>query len=470
MSTGESQNIAAGEIVNLEDSISGLAAVTNPFSFSGGSDSEDDISLTYRIQLAITGNNIGTKDGYLKYVLDHPNVIAAKVVGAGDEIMFRDGGYKDAAGTYHWGNGGCVDIYVRGHDILNSSFTFTVSPSYLESAPSIILPQQPVVNIVSISSNLSGETLLNAANYDSEQYSYTDGDTTTIDTIYCTDILWDFSLTDSFPDTEYYSMPTGYTTAQIERLKLALDNELLDAREYMSNMNYNIDWSTSSTRTSDNASTELFNKVYVNDNVYKIIAKDGTGLDGRVFIMKNNQIYVRAYVEPDYILQKDTDNYAGGMTGEDCIKWLSTRKLLSNDLLTIQYNYDFLINELQIGIDDQRCLTADVLVKQAVEIPIEIIADIDVYNTSTVEAIKNEIATNLSNYINNSFLLGGKISRSSIIKQITTSQYVDRVHIDSLKLSRKGYQEEDTISINDNEYFYLTSLILNATVEDNVSS
>ena len=44
----------------------------------------------------------------LKYVLDYNNVAAAKVVGAGDDIMFRDGGYIDTYGEYHWGSGGCM--------------------------------------------------------------------------------------------------------------------------------------------------------------------------------------------------------------------------------------------------------------------------------------------------------------------------------------------------------------------------
>ena len=468
--SGEAQNIAAGSITTLNEYIYGINSVSNPFPFTGGVDEENDAYLTYRVELAITGNNIGTKDGYLKYVLDQDNVIAGKVVGAGDEIMFRDGGYIQEDGTYHWGKGGCVDIYVRGHQVLDSSYIFNVTSDYLKTTANLILPNQPVYNIQSITSSATGATLLNAEGFDVEQYSYTYEDTVIVDNIYCTDIQWDFALTDTFPDLEYYSLPLGLTTAQIERLKLLLDTELLDAREYMTNMNYGIDWSTASTRNTSEGETLLLKKVYVNDNVYKLVAKNTTDLDGRVFIMKNDQIYVRAYVEPDFILVKDSSNYAGSTVGEDAIKWLSTTNLLNNDTLTITYNYDYLIHELQAGIEDNKCLTANVLIKQAIEVPIEIIADITVYNTTTVASVKNAIATIIGNHIDTDSRLGGTIYANTVVSWIQENEYVKRIDLQTISLSRKGEASVDEITISDNEYFTLANLVLNVTVEDSIEA
>lgn len=465
---GEAMNISAGEIINFNGSSDGIISVSNPFAFNGGTDKEDDRSLTYRIQLAVTGNNIGTKDGYLKFVLGYNNVSAAKVVGAGDNIMFRDGGYIDAAGTYHWGNGGCVDIYVKGHQVVDDSYTFVVTPTYLKTYPNLMLPNQPVVDILSITSELTGETLINGANYDTERYSYINGDTIAFQTHYCLDILWDFSITDTFPDLEYYSLPLGFTTAQIEKLKLQVDNELLEARDYMTNMSYSIDWAIASNRTTEEGSTNLFNKVFVNNSVYKLIAKSDSNLDGRVFVKKNNNIYVRAYVEPDFILQKDVSNYAGGMVGEDSIRWLNTRKILANDVLTIVYNYDNLINTIQTDIEEQKCMTADVLVKQAVEVPIEIILDITMYNTTTPENVRSIVSSDISTYINSTFSLGGTLNRSEIVAIAKNCQYVAHVDIDTIQLSRKSGSNEDLITIDDNEYFSLSNLVLNITIANTV--
>ena len=471
---GEAGNVAAGTIVNLQSSVSGIFAVKNPFSFIGGQDTEDDASLTERIRLAITGNNIGTKDGYLKYALDQNNVVDAKVVGAGDDIMFRDGGYIDDDGNYQYGEGGCVDIYVRGHQPLEATYTFHLTTGYMQSTTpyaDIVLPSNPVTSIASITSNTTGETFINAEIYETEQYSYTQDDTTSMETFYAVDILWDFSLTDAFPDTDYYANPSGLTASQIAALKVAVDEELLAARAtYMANLTYGIDWSTASTRSTSAGQTTYFRKVYINNTVYKLVAKDTANLDGRTFIMKNDEIYVRAYVEPDYILKKDTSDYAGSMTGEDAIHWLNTSKLLLNDVLTINYNYDSLITTLQTGVDDQRCLTADVLVKQAIEIPLEIVADIVIYNNTTKAYMKRKIASDINTFIATNKTLGGDIDATDLVAIMKSSDYVDSVDLTTLKMSIKGQAPQSKITITDNQYFTLSSLVLNITYRDSVTS
>lgn len=462
---GEAGNIAAGTLTQMSgNDIQGIAFATNPFAFNGGIDREKDDALMFRCQLAVTGNNIGTKDGYLKYVLDYNNVAAAKVVGAGDEIMFRDGGYIDVYNEYHWGSGGCVDIYVKGLEVADSTYTFTTNANYLQSFPNIVLPNQPVKNILSITSAVSGETFINADVYDVEYYSYTNGTDIIYDTIYCIDIPWDFSLTDTFPDEEYYSLPIGYTSQQIERLKLAVDNELLSAIQYMTNMSYTIDWSQASTRTTEEGNTALFEKIYINDQVYKLRARNDSNLDNRIFVMKNNNIYVRAYVEPDYKLIKDTSNYGGSMVGKDAIQWLNTRKLLTNDVLTIIYNYDSLVNTIQSNIEEQKCMTADVLIKQAVEVPIEISLDMSIYNTTSTTNVKNIISSDISTYVHGKFILGGSFDASDIVSIVKQCEYVDSVDLNSVKLSKKGHAPTNELTIASNEYFLLSNLILNISV------
>ena len=461
---GESGNISAGALTNLTSVIPGVVFVSNPFAFNGGIDIESDKSLTYRCQLAITGNNIGTKDGYLRYVLDYNNVAAAQVVGAGDNIMFRDGGYVDSYGTYHWGSGGCVDIYVKGFEVADDTYLFDLTSTYLQTTPNIILPSQPVKEILSIKSDLSGEELINADVYDTERYSYTNGTDTIYDTVYCIDIEWDFAITDKFPDEDYYSVPIGYTSQQIEKLKLQLDNELLTARSYLSNMSYTIDWSQGYRINSDEGSTALLDKIYINDSVYKLKAKDDANLDNRIFIMKNNTIYVRAYVQPDYKLVKDTSNYSGSMISEDAIQWLSTRKLYPNDTLTIIYNYDSLVNNIQANIEDQKCMTADVLIKQAKEIPIEISLDLTMYNTTSVQNVRNIVSSDISTYISSLYVLGGEFDTSDIVSLVKQCQYVDSVDLSSVKISRKGNAPVDKLGISANEYFSLSNLILNISV------
>jgi uncharacterized phage protein gp47/JayE len=468
VATGEDKNIAAGVITSVvTTNIKGIAFVSNPYAFYGGTDAESDTSLARRIELAITGSNIGTKDGYLSFCLGQNGVVNAKVVGAGDNIMFRDGGYINDNGEYQFGMGGCVDIYIRGHQNMESTYNFTVSSDYLHGTTNfsnIILPKQPVNEIISIISTTTGKNLINASTFETEKYTMKDpldSSKTKIETKYCKDILWDFSITDTFPDTDYYSLPQGMTQEQIKNLKNKVDVELKDALLYLSNMMYSIDWGSTSERTTEGGSTELFKKIYYNNGVYKIIAKDNTGLDGRMFIMKNDKIYVRIYMQPDYILQKDITNYAGSMVAQDSIKWLNTSQLILNDVLIIKYNYDYLIEHLQTTIETKRCLTADVLVKQAIEVPVEIIATLACYNYDTVANIKKIANTRLTTWINTLQSLGGEFDKSDIVALLKESETVDSVDLDTLQIAIKGYAPQNKLACADNEYFVVSNIILN---------
>ena len=475
--TGSAANVSADTITVLETANTAVYFISNPYGFSGGTDAESDADLARRVELVLTGSNIGTKDGYLAYTLAQDNVIDAKVVGAGDNIMFRDGGYIDLNGNYQYGLGGMVDIYVRGHQNVETTYNFTLSSDYIRNEgaafSNIILPKQPVSEIISITSQTTGTTLINAASFEIEKSTVkdtTDSTKSSVKTKYCKDILWDFSITDTFPDTDYYSIPAGLTATQIKDLKTKLDKELTDALAYMSDMIYSIDWSTVTEKTSEGGSTTLFTKIYYNNGVYKIIAKDNSGLDGRMFIMKNDKIYERVYVQPDYILSKDQTNYAGSVTAIDSIKWLNTSNLVMNDTLLIKYNYDYLIESIQTGMENVRCLTADVLIKQAVEIPIEIIATISCYTYSTLTAIKNEVNTNLSYWIDSLKTLGGEFDKSDIVALIKQTIDVDSVDLDTLQIAVKGYDPQKKISCADNEYFKTANIILNVAYNTTVSA
>lgn len=278
--------------------------------------------------------------------------------------MFRDGGYLRPDGKYQIGKGGMVDIYVRGTQNAEKTWDFTIVNDYMYGAKpfrNIVLPTQPVNEIVSITSSKTGTTFINADEYEIEKYTIkdaTDPNKTTVEVKYCKDILWDFSITDTFPDTLYYPLPTDLTTEQIKKLKADVDAELNEALLYMSNLIYSLDWATVETRSTEGGSTTLFNKLYHNNQVFKIVAKSDTVLNGRMFILKNDKIYVRAIGNPDYILQKDVTPKAGSVKGSDSIKWLNTEKIILDDILTIKYNYDYLVLSTQSGIESKRCQTA----------------------------------------------------------------------------------------------------------------
>ena len=127
---------------------------------------------------------------------------------------------------------------------------------------------------------------------------------------------------------------------------------------------------------------------------------------------------------------------------------------------------------LQIGIEEQKCLTADVLVKAATEVPIEILADIVIYNTTTIANAKSIITSDISVFIQSNYRIGGEIDRSDIVKVIKQCTHVNRVDVDTITLMRKGQSPVDIITLSNNEYFTLAAenLILNVTIENVVNA
>ena len=153
---GENNNIGPNQIVTLLNiSMNGIQMVTNLESFQNGSNEESDASLALRVGLAISGNNIGTKNGYLSYVLKQPQVIDAVVVGAGDPDMLRDKILVVDDGIItECKPGGCVDIYVRTNTESLHTVEYTVTDiednGTVKISTSILFDKLPVISIKSV--------------------------------------------------------------------------------------------------------------------------------------------------------------------------------------------------------------------------------------------------------------------------------------------------------------------------------
>lgn len=478
--TGAKNNIGPYSIVTQNGSISNdIIKISNPYSFNGGTNEEDDISLALRISLAITGSNIGTKNGYLSYILQQPQVLDAIIVGAGDTYMTRDivKVYKDD-GTYTEQHmGGKVDIYVRTNSRLEEQCSHMVSFEDLDndySSPQhLILDDKayPVEKVVSIlgevvdeNKNITYKPYINAGDYELEK---------TIDQNierYYIDIPWDFNIKTYFPDEEYHITPIDLTNDEIIRLKTKLDNELLTLFNNIENISYKIDWDVIRWVNPNIDNVTLFEIGQYTDNLYYKIrtttnTDDGTVLGIREFIKKDDIIYVRIFITPDFKLVRVDDDYEGSIRALDYIKWLSNAQNLPeiNEKLVIKYICNNGIRELQEGIEVKRVMTADVLVKAAKQKDIEI--QINTYCSKTYDPItvKQRISDALAHYINNEKKLGDYVDKSDIVYIIKSIDGVTSIDIDSVKLSIIGMIPSQIISCNPNEFFNLKNLIINVS-------
>lgn len=489
---GTKTNIGPNSIVSqISGNIDSIHSVSNPYSFNGGSDPEDDISLALRIGLAITGSNIGTKDGYLSYILQQPQVLDAIVIGAGHPFMQRD--YIkiiNESGEIVEGNmGGKVDIYVKTNTTSQDEFSRQIVIEDLDNEykvpRKILFPDKayPIERIVSITGKrtLVGEdsptyiSYVNADDYEMELLS------TNREGNYYVDILWDFSIKNYFPDNMYYPLPSNLSENEIIRLKTKLDNELQLSLKYLENISYKIqwdkiDWIVGNEDPGELDKTTMFDYgEYKSDGLYykikmKSTTHDSNILGGRIFVKKENKIYVRAYVTPDFKLIKDTSNVMGSIYSQDYIQWFPKQSGSGNvqvpevgEVLTIKYINNSGIRELQEGMEIKRVLTADVLVKAAKRKEIEIQSDVICSPSYNPDEMRVTISNAIAYYVNSSKKLGGYVDESDIVYIIKSIDGVLSVDIDLVKLSVVNEPDQDIIKCNPDEYFFLKNLILNVS-------
>ncbi len=110
--------------------------------------------------------------------------------------------------------------------------------------------------------------------------------------------------------------------------------------------------------------------------------------------------------------------------------------------IDITYSYNETIQDLQTLIDDpeNKIITADVLVKEAIKVTIDVEADVnldDDYKATpnTETQTTNNIISAITNYINN-FKMGTKLEKSDIIQIAHNVEGVDNVIVSSVKLTR----------------------------------
>jgi hypothetical protein len=168
----------------------GVSNVTNVFSFSGGSNQEDDASFRNRGLAIFSGSSTGTALGYRNTALTDSGVLDALVIEPGDPLMTRDGTVvtKNSDGSFtitSEGTGGKVDIIILGtslseytdsfiyqdksnnNDPTNTKNIFvlgqitgdenkTINRRRIDNITNGTLPAQPVEEILEVTGSLSG--------------------------------------------------------------------------------------------------------------------------------------------------------------------------------------------------------------------------------------------------------------------------------------------------------------------------
>ena len=100
---GTASNIGAGSLTAIINTVTGVSGVYNKAPITNGADFEPLSIYRTRLKTAVTGNNVGTADGYYQTVTRITEVLDAKIasINTGPEDLRRN-------------EPGAVDIYIRG--------------------------------------------------------------------------------------------------------------------------------------------------------------------------------------------------------------------------------------------------------------------------------------------------------------------------------------------------------------------
>jgi hypothetical protein len=146
-------NVGANTIVSLVGPGLGIDAVTNTTATSGGTNIESNVQFAARIQIKLSGNNVGTPNGIISLMETNPNVIQALIVGPNNPN-------PPARNQY----GGSVNVYIRGQipvTILAESFTYSTTGSQ-----QYILTNQPALSVGLVTGIVGGVPYPFVANTD----------------------------------------------------------------------------------------------------------------------------------------------------------------------------------------------------------------------------------------------------------------------------------------------------------------
>lgn len=168
----------------------------------------------------------------------------------------------------------------------------------------------------------------------------------------------------------------------------------------------------------------------------------------------------------DYRFDQDTvSGNALSADSNDHLSWLSGQLPNNNTQVTISYQYDKVINAIQAIIDEdsKHYITANVLVKRATKVLIDISFTVRQQTGFASTLVLNNVAAAVSTFVNN-LGLGDPVQQSDLVLAINSATGVDSVVLPFSKLCIRGSSGVADIQPTNYQYARVDSVSLNITV------
>ena len=466
---GSVGNVAAGQV--KKSAITGLSVVNTADMF-GGKDQETNRELAVRAQNAIASVDSGTKRGYLQTAADVAGVVQVNVVSAGDPLMQRD---LNAEGVH---KGGKVDVWIRGQNLAEVTDTFAFGfdiatdvhfvpigpPSNLifQAVDSALSPTTPIVALLDDVS--AGYTFRNAstgAEFDLTGYTLLSYNTVQLskDVVQPPVDLTDVVLGD-------YRRRTGSTFVLPKQPVRVITSVAGTLSGTLPSSTYALYTPAAPTLTG--------RSVLAGDFVQITPVENGgvfTPSGGSVSVLNEPHVLIGEYIEyldalganPLTIVVTSTDglityrgpNDPSGISDYTVVSGTETipvavQRTTTGDItsgqtvlisyqheenFTVTYKVNNIVKVLQEVVDAKKHITADVLVKDAVEVPIDIGATVILVRGAQKSTVDSLIRTNLANYFSG-LALGQPLRQSDVVGVIESTTGVSFVELPITKLVR----------------------------------
>lgn len=426
---GTDGNVPAGDLDTVSSGASGLQTV-NEVSADNGRDAQTNLELAEEYMNSIVSLDTGTSGGYERIARSTPGAFDYKVVMAGDPYMMRD---WDSVRNKH--TGGKVDIYVKGliERTITETFAFqfsvansvkfdVVDPASLtfRARDSRLTPSNPIQEM--LFNPAQGLGLRNHSNYPTTEYDLTGVVVIDYRTIRLSTLIPQPSTTlDDFVEGDYRYRSNNRFVAKVQPIRriVSITGEVSGSLSpdsgYQLYKTQDPLLDGESTKAQDFViinqvgSVPSGKSIPVNGEEHVLIGEFEEPLKSTGVNVFSIQVMSRDRTityngpgtdSPDYFILD------GGQTGSTRIVRSGLSAIASGEVVSIDYDHDenftvtYIVNDvlqnMQNKVSKSRHITADVLVKQAIENPMSTEASIQLKRNAVQSTVESEVRTNTS--------------------------------------------------------------------------
>lgn len=465
---GSNGNRSAGQIVNVVTGPTGLQVI-NREATTFGTDRESNGDLATRAQLGLLSVDAGTEGGYAATAAESIGIVKSKIVKSGDPLMMRD--YDDVRRKHI---GGKVDIWIQGlrERTVTEKFSFSFEVARDIQCQIIDVPtltfrvldsrvtvDTPIVEILDdAAQGLGVRNVTTGSDYDLTGVTLVDFETFRLDT----SIAQPATNINDIITADYRFRSVNQFTFSLQPVRRVVSVTGQSSGPLDITQGFDLFKTDDPLITGESTIAQDFlviNQVggiptgaaiTVTDESHILIGfflepLRNVGINTATLKVFNESRSIEyngpSTVAPDY------DVIAGTATTPVKIVRTAASLILSGQTVVVDYSHDEnftvsyvindLIQQLQQTVNSRRHITADVLVKQAIQNSINLDTTVQLNQGATKDAVDPAMRTNVSIELN-SKLIGQGVAQSDIINSIDSTPGVD---FQVLPLARMGYAD-----------------------------